>query len=61
MIVTDFRGVEITPGCRAVVAIPSRRLREVTVKAVEDRSHGWVSVRFEDGGWTTPDRLAVLA
>lgn len=58
----DCRGVEITGGCKVVAANAFGRLREETVRELErpGEPHWWVNVRFMSGGYTTPDRVAVV-
>jgi hypothetical protein len=60
--VLDARGVEITEGATVVVAGASRRLYERVVKRLErpGTPDFWVNVRFENGGYTSPDRCAVV-
>jgi hypothetical protein len=60
--VLDCRGIDINEGDIVVVANGDRRLREETVKRIEYRPSPswWVDIRFEGGGYTTPDRVAVI-
>jgi hypothetical protein len=61
--VRDCRGRIIYVGSTVVVAEPiGGRLQEQVVRALERRRNGswWVLVRFRDGGWSTPDRCAVV-
>lgn len=58
-VILDFRGRPIAVGATVVVSSSDRRLHERVVRRVEADTR-WPLVRFEGGGWTTPDRLAVL-
>lgn len=58
----DVRGKIICVGSTVVVANPDRRFRVEVVSEVrrERPPDWWTTVRFESGGWTTPDRVAVV-
>ena len=60
--VSDFRGIAIEPGDICATAGSSGRMYPRTVKQLEfpGKPEWWCNVRFEDGFWTTPDRVAVV-
>ena len=58
----DFRGIPIEAGDLCATAGASDRLNLRIVKRLErpGKPEWWVNVRFEDGFYTTPDRVAVI-
>lgn len=60
--VLDATGKQIVVGAKVVTAGLAGRLKEREVKRLDRKEtpKGWVNVWFTDGGWTTPDRVAVL-
>lgn len=60
--VRDVRGKVICVGSTVVVADMNRRLHVEVVSEIrrERPPNWWTTVRFRKGGWTTPDRVAVV-